>query len=132
MAGLGGVRVVTNHMDESDELVETLQAELEVMRIRDWARAPRSSGYRALHLHVKHDGVTIEVQIRTFGQDAWANLVEEESRASGMNDKAEEGNADVLAFFRDIAAFYAVWELGESHPSLASDFVGHLVAARPS
>jgi hypothetical protein len=39
-------------------------------------RANPSQGYRALHVVVSLDGVTIEVQVRTVMQHVWADLME--------------------------------------------------------
>ena len=119
MADIGGVRAVLNTQNQVDELCETLADALDVRRIRDWARHPRPTGYRATHLHARQDGRIIEVQLRTFGQDAWANLVEEEGRMSGVNYKAGDGSPIVLDFFRTVAHMFAVMELGESHPAVA-------------
>jgi ppGpp synthetase/RelA/SpoT-type nucleotidyltranferase len=120
MVDIGGVRAVMNTQDEVDELHAQLATSLDIRRLRDWARHVPPSGYRAVHLHVRHDGRMIEVQLRTFGQDAWANIVEEESRLSGLNYKAGRGHTDVLAFFAAVADLMAAIELGESHPNLAT------------
>ncbi len=119
MADIGGVRAVVDTQDDVDQLQERLTRSLDVRRVRDWARNPRSTGYRAVHLHVRDERCTIEVQLRTLGQDGWANVVEEESRMSGVNYKAGEGDENVLAFFRALADLFGAVELGESHPDLA-------------
>ena len=53
MADIGGVRAVVDTQIDADQLHGQLADILEVIRVRDWARAPRSTGYRALHLHVR-------------------------------------------------------------------------------
>lgn len=111
-----------NGQDEVDELHVRLGSRLEIRRVRDWARRPRSTGYRAVHLHVRERDRMIEVQLRTFGQDAWANVVEAESRLSGVNYKAGEGHPAVLELFRAVADLMAAIELGESHPDLVERF----------
>ena len=131
MADIGGVRAVVEIQADADELHEHLGDVIEVIRVRDWARAPRSTGYRALHLHVRSDIRTIEVQLRTFGQDAWANVVEEESRLSGVNYKAGAGSRAVLDFFRCVADFFGALELGESHPDLGPRLYEAYRLARP-
>lgn len=118
MADIGGVRAVLNSQEECDLVAAQLTETLDVRRVRDWVRNPRSTGYRAIHLHVRQRDRLIELQLRTFGQDAWANAVEEESRLTGVNYKAGQGDADVLAFFSCIADLFAAIELGESHPEL--------------
>lgn len=89
------------------------------------------SGYRGLHLHIRHAGRMIEVQVRTVGQDAWANMVEEESRLSGINYKAGQGHEQVLAFYTRLAEMVAVLELGESHPGLPERLAEAHRAAKP-
>ena len=131
MVDLGGVRAVVNTQDEVDALASNLAGLLEVRRTRDWARRPRATGYRGVHLHVRHSGRMVEVQLRTFGQDAWANLVEEESRLSGHNYKAGMGSPEVLDFLREIADLTAAVELGEEHLDLGRRLIASHSAARP-
>lgn len=80
---------------------------------------------------MRQDARTIEVQVRTIGQDAWANVVEEESRLSGLNYKAGEGHEPVLRFLALVADIYAVVELGEEHPDLPERMLAAFVEARP-
>ena len=131
MVDLGGVRAVVETQDEVDWLRGQLETRVDVRRVRDWARSPRASGYRAVHLHVRRDRYLVEVQLRTFGQDAWANLVEEEGRVSGHDYKSGRGPAEVLAFFRLVADLTASVELGETHPDIASRMAVALHEARP-
>lgn len=131
MADIGGVRAVVNAQEEVDELGRLLRDTLDVRRTRDWARTPRSSGYRAVHLHVRQDGRMVEVQLRTFGQDAWANIVEEESLLSGINYKAGQGEPAVLEFFRVVADLFGTLELGEIHPGLPERLQETLRRAKP-
>jgi putative GTP pyrophosphokinase len=119
MVDLGGVRAVVEDIDDVDAAVEALNDELEVRRVRDWARNPPASGYRAVHLHVRQGERAIELQLRTRFQDTWANIVEEEARLSGVNYKAGQGSPEVLAFFAAMADVIAMFELGESPPDAA-------------
>ncbi len=116
MVDLGGVRAVVNTQEEVDALARDLGEQLDVRRTRDWTRQPRATGYRAVHLHVRHGGRMIEIQLRTFGQDAWANAVEAESRLSGHNYKAGQGPKEVLDFLRAFAEANAAFELTREHP----------------
>jgi putative GTP pyrophosphokinase len=129
MTDVGGVRAVVDTQDDVDDLHARLATRLDIRRVRDWARHPRPTGYRAVHLHVRSGDRMIE--LRTFGQDAWANLVEEESRLSGVNYKAGAGEEAVLDFFRALAELYATLELGESHPQIASRLTAAYERARP-
>jgi putative GTP pyrophosphokinase len=131
MADLGGVRAVVDTQDDADDLHARLESHLEIRRVRDWARRPRPTGYRAVHLHIRQRNRMVEVQLRTFGQDAWANAVEAESRLSGLNYKAGQGHPAVLDLFRAIADFFAAIELGESHPDLVARFATAYRHAKP-
>ena len=130
MVDIGGVRAVVATQEDVDDLHGWLEPDLDIRRVRDWARSPRSTGYRALHLHVRQSGYMVEVQIRTLGQDRWANIVEEESRLSGVNYKAGEGNPAVLEFFRLLADLLAAVELGEAHADFPRRFAATYRAAR--
>jgi putative GTP pyrophosphokinase len=131
MVDIGGVRAVANTQEEVDRLQAQLADALDIKRVRDWARNPRSTGYRAVHLHVRQGAHMIEVQLRTFGQDAWANVVEEETRLSGANYKIGEGDDRVLAFFRAVGDLFGTIELGETHQDLPTRLVTAYREARP-
>ncbi|HEY3828981.1 MAG TPA: hypothetical protein VGL57_07280, partial [Solirubrobacteraceae bacterium] len=82
----------------------------------DYITEPKSSGYRALHLIVKRMGYPIEVQLRTTGQDVWANQVEETGRQTGLDLKFGAGTANDHAFFADMAELIARFDRGELSP----------------
>lgn len=128
MVDLGGVRLVAAKQEDVDELVGELVAALDVRRVVDHARDVPASGYRAIHLHVRHDGRNIEVQARTEAQHRWANAVEQETLASGLNYKAGFGHPEVLAFFRELSATYAV---RDGLPASPQGYRAALEAARP-
>ncbi len=94
-------------------------------------RRPRASGYRAVHLYALAAGRNVEVQLRTRGQDSWANVVEQESYLSGHDYKAGRGHPEVLEFLKLLADLIAAVELGESHPELVARLERILPAARP-
>jgi putative GTP pyrophosphokinase len=131
MVDLGGVRAVVGSMDDVDDPAEAIGRELTVTRAKDWARSPRASRYRALHLYIRESERNIEVQLRTRGQDMWANIVEQESYLSGLDYKSGRGHPEVLEFLRLVADFVAMFELGESHPELAERMMRLAPAAKP-
>lgn len=81
---LGGIRVVTNYLNDVYTVANNLiaQSDVELLKRKDYIKHPKSSGYRSLHLVVtvpvfQASGVKIapvEVQIRTVGMDMWASL----------------------------------------------------------
>jgi putative GTP pyrophosphokinase len=81
---LGGIRVINNYVKDVYTIAENLtdQADIQVIRQKDYVQHPKASGYRSLHLVVtvpvyQSSGVQrapVEIQIRTIGMDLWASL----------------------------------------------------------
>jgi ppGpp synthetase/RelA/SpoT-type nucleotidyltranferase len=59
----------------ASELARRFPADPREAKIRD-RRAEPSSGYRAVHVIVCMDGVSIEIQVRTLAQHMWADVME--------------------------------------------------------
>lgn len=77
---IAGARIVADcSRDEQDEIVRRIVAEF-----ADSARPPKvkdrrtepSAGYRAVHVVVTVQDVPVEIQVRTWRQDQWAQIVE--------------------------------------------------------
>jgi ppGpp synthetase/RelA/SpoT-type nucleotidyltranferase len=80
MQDLAGIRVVgAVSLAEQDELAAEIArrfpADPREPTIKDRREEP-SYGYRALHVIVSLEGITIEVQVRTLLQHVWANVME--------------------------------------------------------
>jgi ppGpp synthetase/RelA/SpoT-type nucleotidyltranferase len=75
---------------------------------------PKPSGYRALHHEVKRDNLTIEVQLRTERQHAWANQVEDDGRALGTGYKFGFGAEEMQDYYETMGRAFAVLDRGES------------------
>lgn len=80
MQDLAGIRIVGSFtLAEQDRLVEEITgrfpADPRDPKIVD-RRAEPSHGYRAVHVIVSLDGISIEIQVRTFMQHVWADLME--------------------------------------------------------
>lgn len=81
---IAGVRAVCAYMDDVYRVAKALQKhqDLRIVRIKDYLKMPKSSGYRSLHLIVevpvyfqgKLELVEAEVQLRTSAMDFWACL----------------------------------------------------------
>lgn len=67
---------------------------------RDYIDQPKPMGYRAVHYIVKRDGRAIEVQLRTQGQQQWAEAVEAMDARRGYQLKDEIGPSDLVEYFR--------------------------------
>lgn len=81
---IGGIRVITNYIDDVYRVEEALvqQSDVTLLKRKDYIKDPKPSGYRSLHLVVsvpvfQSNGVfdvPVEVQLRTVGMDMWASL----------------------------------------------------------
>lgn len=81
---IGGIRVITNYISDVYTIKENLisQDDVTLLKVKDYIRDPKPSGYRSLHLVVKVPvflstgpvETPVEIQIRTVGMDMWASL----------------------------------------------------------
>ncbi|MQS52685.1 GTP pyrophosphokinase [Companilactobacillus mishanensis] len=81
---VGGLRVITNYLDDVYTVEKNLLAQTDVKLIKrkNYIKNPKPSGYRSLHLVVsvpvfQSDSVQVtpvEIQIRTVGMDMWGSL----------------------------------------------------------
>lgn len=81
---IAGIRVVCYYIDDIYAIAELLgmQREYKIVKIKDYIKNPKPSGYRSLHvilmvpvyLSTKKKEVPVEIQIRTIAMDFWASL----------------------------------------------------------
>lgn len=81
---IAGVRAVCAFMDDLYRVADALAAnrDLKIIRVKDYLRHPKTSGYRSLHLIVElpvyyqggMEWMRAEVQLRTSAMDFWACL----------------------------------------------------------
>lgn len=79
LGDIAGVRVVCSFLDDVYRLAEIIIKEetLEVVRIKDYVRKPKASGYQSLHIIVLApaggtEKKKVEIQIRTQAMNFWA------------------------------------------------------------
>jgi len=113
MADIGGVRARVPSLRHLQAVSRRLKKTWTIVRTRDYIKEPRESGYRAVHHIVRRDGRLVEVQLRTFFQDAWANQVEEDSRRLATGYKFGRGEEDVHVYYRIVSEAFAVLDRGE-------------------
>jgi hypothetical protein len=83
MQDIAGARVVDGMTrEEQDRLVARITARFDRYRVKD-RRAEPSYGYRAVHVIVRVQGRPVEIQVRTYLQDLWAQIVERLADAWG-------------------------------------------------
>lgn len=79
-----GVRVVCLYQDDLYEFADllTTQKDITLLKIKDYIKSPKKSGYRSLHLilevpiclNTKIESMKIEIQLRTVPMDCWSVL----------------------------------------------------------
>lgn len=79
LGDIAGVRVVCNFLDDIYNLARIMDedAELEVVKIKDYVKKPKASGYQSLHVIVfvpvsDEEKRKVEIQIRTQAMNFWA------------------------------------------------------------
>lgn len=98
MQDIGGCRVIVRDMEEVNRIVD-LYAKDSDIKIDDYVKTPRVSGYRGNHIiwrfnaddeaHSCYNNMRIEIQIRTELQHSWATAVEVCSTFTDQNLKSD-------------------------------------------
>jgi ppGpp synthetase/RelA/SpoT-type nucleotidyltranferase len=129
MQDIAGCRAIVRSMKEVDRLVtiyrdggstHTIQSE------DDYVSSPKRDGYRSHHFILKFRGdgrsevynrQTVEIQIRTRLQHAWATAVEAVGLVRGENIKGGDGDEDWRRFFELMSSEIAYDEDRELAPT---------------
>lgn len=109
--------------------VEQGSSKMDVTHIDDYVHAPRSGGYRAIHLHGVRSDVPVEIQLRTTGQHMWAQMVENWDEAAGHDVKHERAPEPVLTYFRALSMIIEDSEMGHPNPEYVETFRARAEAA---
>lgn len=132
MHDIAGARVILDDCIALRNLIKRLDGS----RIRherrpgdddDYLTVPKRDGYRSYHQvyrfkgtgpTAEHDGLLVEVQLRTRIQHAWATAVETVGTFMRQQLKRNEGDADWLSFFRHVGSAFAYLEGERPDPEL--------------
>lgn len=76
MEDIGGCRAILASRREIDGVLRRIRTNWDVKRDRDYMLDPKPSGYRGVHVVIERDGRRVEIQLRTPGQQDWAEMVE--------------------------------------------------------
>lgn len=77
---IAGVRAVCYFLDDMYQVAEMLRASAgyEFVKLKDYVKKPKASGYQSLHLIVKvpleGQMIKVEIQIRTQAMDFWSDI----------------------------------------------------------
>lgn len=84
---IAGIRVVCNYREDIYTMSELLlkQSDVDLIKIKDYCKNPKSSGYRSLHVVISipvflvnsKTTVPVEIQFRSIAMDTWASLEHE-------------------------------------------------------
>lgn len=122
---VGGCRIVVDNNEAVDGLVSFLRDKLtssgeytidRETDYRDWGRD--DSGYRAYHIILTTGGVRLELQLRSQLQHYWSESIERTSVIYGYRLKENEGDPEVLKYFK---LFSDALHFLEQEKKLASD-----------
>ena len=121
MQDIGGLRAIVNNIADVYKL-RTIYSEVKLNHEKsgeyDYIVSPKDSGYRSLHLIYKYknpenpvyDGLSLELQIRTKLQHAWATAVETIGTYLDQSLKSSEGSVEWLDYFKIVSAVFAHME----------------------
>ena len=94
-----GIRVITNYEEDIYSMSELLlqHSDIELIRVKDYCKNPKESGYRSLHVVVaipvflvkSTEIVPVEIQFRSIAMDTWASL-EHELRYKNRGELSED------------------------------------------
>lgn len=113
---IGGCRAV---LDTPAEM-EAVRARIEknwardITRRRDYVDLSNPMGYRALHFTVKRYERKVEVQLRTVGQQLWANAIEAADSRLNLTLKDGVGPDSMLEYFSALGNFIYHHEYAET------------------
>ncbi len=102
LSDVAGVRVICSFVDDIYRLADmlALQDDVYILKVKDYIKNPKPSGYRSLHLIVEipiylaneKRFMRVEVQLRTIAMDFWASL---EHKLHYKKDIAAEQAQDI-------------------------------------
>lgn len=121
MQDIGGCRAVVGNVAAVSELVRRYKdsdIKHKLLSEDDYIGFPKESGYRSFHIVYKyfsdkkatHNGLRIEMQLRSQAQHAWATAVEIVGTFIQQALKSSQGQTDWLRFFALMGSAIAMTE----------------------
>lgn len=99
---IGGVRAVVFGIRDLHHVLARIERNwgAQITRRRDLIASPRAIGYRAHHVVVERRGRRIEVQLRTYRQQRWADAIEAMDSRHNLNLKDGTGPESLVEYFQ--------------------------------
>lgn len=115
MQDIGGIRAIVKSMQQVREVEAYYKKGTEGFSVanggKDYINYPKDSGYRSVHqIFTCDNGFSIELQIRTQIQHAWATAVETMGTFLNHSLKSSEGPERWLDFFALASSAFAILE----------------------
>ena len=132
MQDIGGCRSVVSNVNQVETLVDTYHGSRikhKLVKEDDYIASPRPSGYRSYHLIYSyfsdkkqtHNGLKVEIQLRSRLQHAWATAVETVGAFTRQALKSSQGEKDWLRFFALMSSAIALRERRPMVPGTPED-----------
>lgn len=98
---IGGCRAVLDRTDDAETVADQLTSHSKhsASRVDRYIEESQGHGYRAIHVIVTEQGFQIEAQIRTRGQQLWADAVEAIDSARALGLKDGDAPCDITRYF---------------------------------
>lgn len=110
MEDIAGCRAVLGNVAEVDAVARRIRSKWHVRDTNDYRKDGKpSTGYRGLHIIVQRRERFVEIQLRTPGQQNWAEIVERTSSRLGFALKDGEGPVELLEYFEVASAL--IWQV---------------------
>lgn len=107
MWDIGGCRCILKNETDVYKIKTLLEGtkDIQIVKVNDYFIGPQESGYKAIHLYVKHlcSDTAIEVQLRTLITHDWATLVEITDLLYDTRLKEIGDNKELLYFHKLLA-----------------------------
>ncbi|HFC6463803.1 TPA: RelA/SpoT domain-containing protein [Neisseria meningitidis] len=112
---IGGCRIIVPTNRDVDKIYKFLSSKKDnldflIKKVTDYREKGRDdSGYRALHIIIERENLNFELQIRSRIQHYWAESIEKTSVVYGYYLKEQEGDRDVINYFKELSdVFYEI------------------------
>lgn len=132
MQDIGGCRAILESVGQVRKLragYARSRQQHQFVSEKDYISEPKASGYRGIHLvyryhsdrNPEYNGRSIEIQLRTRLQHAWATAVETVGTFLQQSLKSSEGSEKWLRFFALTGSAFALTERTEPVPDTPGD-----------
>lgn len=120
MQDVAGCRVIVSSLSELQEITREVLAHdrsWRIVKVVDYAQAPRSTGYRSTHVVVEVGGRNVEIQLRTERMHRWAMAFEWMVARAGLTDRGDL-DPDQTRWFTLMSEALALEDSGTEIPNL--------------